>query len=65
MYIRIARWCFQHRVVVVVAWLVGFVAIQAISAGVGTDFNEQFDSLGSESDRGFTVLTEEFGGQGA
>jgi RND superfamily putative drug exporter len=64
-YIRIARWCFQHRIFVVVAWIVGFVAIQAISAGVGTDFNEQFDSLGSESDRGFTVLTDEFSGQGA
>ena len=65
MYIRIARWCYRHRVMVVVAWLVAFVAIQAISAAVGTGFSEEFESLGSESDRGFQVLRDDFGGQGA
>ena len=65
MYIRIARWCYQHRIVVVVAWVVAFIAIQGISASVGTDFSEEFDSLGSESDRGFAVLEENFGGVGA
>lgn len=65
MYIRIARWCYRNRIAVVVAWAVAFFAIQIISASVGTGFSEQFESLGSESDRGFTVLQDEFGGQGA
>ncbi|HRE00783.1 MAG TPA: MMPL family transporter [Ilumatobacteraceae bacterium] len=65
MYIRIARWCFKHRVIVVVAWAIAFVVIQAVSSAVGTDFSQEFDSLGSESDRGFAVLREDFGGDGA
>ncbi|HWL45059.1 MAG TPA: MMPL family transporter [Ilumatobacter sp.] len=65
MYIRIARWCYRNRVVVVVAWVVAFIVIQIVSAAVGTDFSEEFDSLGSESDRGFTVLQDNFGGEGA
>jgi RND superfamily putative drug exporter len=64
-YIKIARWCYGHRLLVVVAWAIAFVVIQGVSAGVGTDFSEQFDALDSESDRGFTILQDDFGGQGA
>ena len=65
MYINIARWCFQRRVFVVVAWAIAFVAIQVLSAFVGTGFDDGFATIDSESDRGSAILREDFGGQGA
>jgi len=64
-YIKIARWCYQRRVFVVVAWAIAFVAIQLLSVAVGTGFSDGFETLDSESDRGSAILREEFGGQGA
>ncbi|HUF97323.1 MAG TPA: MMPL family transporter [Ilumatobacter sp.] len=65
MYIKIARWCFQRRVFVVVAWAIAFVAIQVLGVAVGTGFDDGFATIDSESDRGSAILREEFGGQGA
>ena len=65
MYIKVARWCFQRRVFVVVAWAIAFVAIQVLSVAVGTGFDDGFSTIDSESDRGSAILREEFGGQGA
>jgi RND superfamily putative drug exporter len=59
-YIRIAKWCYDNRVKVVIAWIVAFVVIQGISATVGTGYSDQFEALDSESDRGSALIRDNF-----
>jgi RND superfamily putative drug exporter len=62
-YMRIARWCYDNRVKVVIGWIVAFVVVQTLSATVGTGFNDQFEALDSESDRGSALINEHFDSQ--
>ena len=65
MYINLARWCYRHRVFVVVAWVVGIMVVNGVGAGVGTAYSDQFEAIDSESDRGNAISQEYFGGQGS
>ncbi len=38
----IARWCYRHRIIVVVAWVLAVVAVNAIESGVGSAYSDSF-----------------------
>jgi RND superfamily putative drug exporter len=47
------------------AWLVGLVLFNVVAGGIGNDFRDDFNLPNVESKRGFDVLEERFGGEGA
>jgi RND superfamily putative drug exporter len=46
---NIARWCFQHRRIVLVAWVVALVGVTVIGNSVGTGYSNNFALKGTES----------------
>ncbi|MGI8800952.1 MAG: MMPL family transporter, partial [Solirubrobacteraceae bacterium] len=38
----LARWCFRHRVIVLLAWVVAVAGVTAIKAGVGSAYSDNF-----------------------
>src|SRR5919106_3128442 len=60
---RLARWCVQHRRRTLVAWIVGLVAVGAISSAVGTRAATDFSLPGTESQRAQDVLDRDFPSQ--
>ena len=65
MFARLGSWCFHHRKRVVVLWVVALCILGGASGAVGTDFREDFTGPDVESQTGFDILNEHFGGQGA
>ncbi len=65
MYMNLARWCFLHRRIVVVAWVLTIIAAGVSVGIVGSDFGGDPEAPESESRTGFEVLEERFGGLGA
>ena len=65
MYQSLARWCFRHRWLVVAFWILALIGTNVAGAAVGAAFNSEFDSLDSDSARGFEVLNEYFEGAGS
>ncbi len=61
MIIRLARFCFQKRRIVLAIWLFLFVGIGALSQSAGENYKTEFKLPASESRKGFDVLTESFG----
>jgi RND superfamily putative drug exporter len=45
----LARWCFRHRRIVLAAWLMALVALNALHAGAGSDYKDQFKLSGTDS----------------
>ena len=45
----LARWCFKHRRIVVVAWLAALVGVTAIHSGVGSGYSDNFKLPHTES----------------
>ena len=52
----LARWCFNHRIIVLLLWLGGVVGIGAINAAVGTGYNDNFSLPGTESTKALSLL---------
>jgi putative drug exporter of the RND superfamily len=46
---NLARWCFVHRRVVLVAWVVALVGLSALHSGVGSAYNDNFTLSGTQS----------------
>ena len=65
MYMKVGRWCYRHRVVVVAAWVAVIMVFGVIGSAVGSDFGGDPEAPESESRTGFTILDEHFGGFGA
>jgi putative drug exporter of the RND superfamily len=64
-YMNLARWCFRHRRLVALTWVVTIV-LAGVGVGVaGSDFGGDPEAPESESRTGFEVLEERFGGLGA
>ena len=57
---RLSGWCFDHRRLVLVLWLVALVVFGAASSTVGTKFSDSFGGSGSESARAQTLLEKRF-----
>ncbi|RKS77859.1 RND superfamily putative drug exporter [Motilibacter peucedani] len=53
----LALWCYRHRLVVVLAWVVVLVGLGATTAAVGTAYNDEFTLPGTESTKALDLLT--------
>ncbi|WP_030323330.1 MMPL family transporter [Streptomyces sp. NRRL B-3229] len=53
---RLGEWCARHFVIVVVAWLVALVALQALNRSFGGDYSDNFSLPGVQSQEGLDVL---------
>jgi putative drug exporter of the RND superfamily len=61
---RLGSWCHDHRKFVLVAWIAALVVGGALQGAVGSGFRDEFDMPDVESQQGFEVLDDSFGGQG-
>jgi RND superfamily putative drug exporter len=52
----IARWCFQHRYIVLAVWVVLLVGTALLSRSVGTDYSNSFSAPGSQSETAANLL---------
>ncbi len=62
---RLAEVSFRRRRAVVVAWIVGIVALGAVLGAVGSGYRSDFTLPDVESKRGIDILDDQFDGQGA
>ncbi|MDQ1065488.1 MMPL family transporter [Streptomyces canus] len=53
---RLGEWCARHFVIVLVAWLVALVALQALNRSFGGEYSDNFSLPGSQSQEGLDVL---------
>jgi RND superfamily putative drug exporter len=60
---RFATWITGHRALVIVGWIVTLVAMGAIAASVGSDFNEEFSLPSSDSKDALDLLENRFPAQ--
>ena len=51
-----ARWCYQHRRIVVIAWLAVLISVIGIERAVGSAYSETFNLPGTESSQAQTLL---------
>ena len=55
-----AHWCYRHRRLVLIVWVAVFVAMGAISNGVGSKYANSFRLPSTDSSRALTLLQKEF-----
>jgi RND superfamily putative drug exporter len=53
----LARWCFRHRLIVVVAWLVVLFGVIGVEQAVGSSYSNSFTLPGTDSSRAFELLS--------
>ncbi|MGV9273121.1 MMPL family transporter [Streptomyces griseosporeus] len=53
---RLGEWCARHFVIVIVAWLVALVALQALNRSFGGEYSDDFALSGVQSQEGLDVL---------
>jgi len=46
---KLARWCVEHRRLVLAGWVIALVALTGIKSSVGSDFRDSFDLSGTPS----------------
>jgi putative drug exporter of the RND superfamily len=56
----LARWCFRHKVVVVVSWVLALFVLGGLSASAGTGYTDSFSLPGTESTTALNLLTDNF-----
>jgi RND superfamily putative drug exporter len=61
---RLGRWCFRHRVFVLVAWLVVLVGLGILATSVKQPLNNSFTIPGTESQQALDLLNQRFPGTG-
>ena len=59
----IARWCFRHRYLVMVLWVVGLAGLGAAGNALGTNYSNSFSLPGTESTKALTLLQSQFTSQ--
>ena len=52
-----ARWCYRHRIIVVIAWLAVLLSVIGVERAVGSSYSNTFTLPGSESTRALNLLT--------
>jgi putative drug exporter of the RND superfamily len=60
MFVRIGRWCHDHRKVVVVLWIAAMFLGNGVAGAVGDGYRQDFSLNGFESTDGFTLVEERF-----
>src|SRR5215208_852083 len=60
---RLADFTFRRRRRVVVAWVVGLIAVIALTPAIAGDFEADFGTNGSESERASTLVEQHFPGR--
>ncbi|MET0831556.1 MAG: MMPL family transporter, partial [Acidimicrobiia bacterium] len=60
MFARLGRWCYRHRVIVAVVWLIVFMGGGALMGAIGTGYSTEFALPDVESRTGFDILDEHF-----
>jgi len=56
----LARWCFRHRWIVLVAWLVAFIGLGGAARVVGDDYKDAFSLPGTDSQAAYDLLASDF-----
>ncbi len=59
----LARFCYRRRRLVVGAWLLALIGINALSMGLGTNFSTNFSAPNTESTRASNLLAADFKAQ--
>jgi RND superfamily putative drug exporter len=57
---RLSRWCYHRRRHVVALWILGFIALNALSGAVGNAYNDSFSGGHSDSAAAFELLRSRF-----
>ncbi|MEM7287750.1 MAG: MMPL family transporter [Actinomycetota bacterium] len=65
MYKRLARWAFSHPAPVFAAWIVTLFGVLALAGTIGDQFDDGIEIPGSDTEAGFDILDEHFGGVGS
>jgi RND superfamily putative drug exporter len=52
----LARWCYRHRLIVVLLWLGALVGLGVTSVSVGSSYNDSFSLPGTESNKALQLL---------
>ena len=60
---RLADWSYRHRKRMVLTWIAGLIAIIALSPMLAGDYDADFGSNGSESERAAALIGEHFPGR--
>jgi putative drug exporter of the RND superfamily len=60
---KLARWCFQHRRIVVFAWAAAIAALVWLTAVMGTAYSDSFSLPGTESTKALSLLSSYFPAQ--
>jgi RND superfamily putative drug exporter len=59
----LARWCYRNRWIVLSAWLVALIASLALSMGIGSHYDNDFNLPGTDSQRASDLLNANFPAQ--
>ena len=59
----LARWCFRHRFLVLVFWIVGLGVIGAVGSSLGTQYGNSFSLPGTDSSKALTLLQHQAASQ--
>jgi putative drug exporter of the RND superfamily len=62
---KLGSWCHDRRKIVLGLWVAALLFANVIANAVGDGFRDEFKLPDVESQRGFDILDDEFGGQGA
>jgi len=60
----LARWCVQHRLVVVLLWLLALGGVTSAAAVTGSAYSNDYEAPGTESGRATQLLRDGFPGLG-
>jgi RND superfamily putative drug exporter len=58
--IRLARWSFQHRRMVVAGWLLAAIVVIGLSSSAGSKFNSNFNLPNTDSQAAVSLLSKNF-----
>jgi RND superfamily putative drug exporter len=56
----LARWCYRHRIVVVVLWVIALLGLGAAGQAAGSAYNDSFALPGTESTKALDLLSKAF-----
>jgi RND superfamily putative drug exporter len=51
-----ARWCFRHRIIVIIAWIAVLASVGAAGLVVGSNYSNSFALPGTESSKALDLL---------